>query len=48
MQPAIMRDLHLTPFSPASLPSAAMVWWAVGYALAALWLGVQGFRKRAL
>lgn len=48
MQPAIMRDLHLTPFSPASLPSMAMVWWAVGYALAALWLGVQGFRKRAL
>lgn len=48
MQPAIMRDLHLTPFSPASLPSVAMVWWAVGYALLALWLGVQGFRKRAL
>ena len=48
MQPAIMRDLHLTPFSPASLPSVAMVWWAVGYALVALWLGVQGFRKRAL
>src|SRR5947207_1000331 len=32
MQPTIMRDLHLTPFSPASLPSVAMVWWAVGYA----------------
>ncbi len=48
MQPAIMRDLHLTPFSPASLPSVAMVWWAVGYALVALWLGVQGFRNRAL
>ena len=26
MQPTIMRDLHLTPFSPASLPSVAMVW----------------------
>ena len=48
MQPAIMRDLHVTPFSPASLPSAAMVWWAVGYALVALLVGVQGFRKRAL
>jgi ABC-type transport system involved in multi-copper enzyme maturation permease subunit len=48
MQPAIMRDLHLTPFSPASLPSAAMVWWAVGYALVALLWGVQGFRRRAL
>jgi hypothetical protein len=48
MQPAIMRDLHMTPFSPASLPSGAMVWWAAGYALVALAVGVQGFRKRAL
>ena len=48
MQPSIMRDLHLTPFSPASLPSPAMVWWAVGYALAALAVGIQGFRARAL
>jgi ABC-type transport system involved in multi-copper enzyme maturation permease subunit len=48
MQPSIMRDLHLTPFSPASLPSDAMVWWAVGYALVALALGVRGFSKRAL
>jgi hypothetical protein len=48
MQPAIMRDLHLTPFSPASLPSAAMVWWAVGFALVALLWGIQGFRRRAL
>ena len=48
MQPAIMRDLHMTPFSPASLPSMAMVWWAVGYALVALWLGIRGFGKRAL
>lgn len=48
MQPSIMRDLHLTPFSPASLPSEAMVWWAVGYALVALGLGIRGFAKRAL
>ena len=48
MQPAIMRDLHLTPFSPASLPSGAMVWWAAGYAAVALLVGVHGFRKRAL
>ena len=48
MQPTIMRDLHMTPFSPASLPSVGMVWWAVGYAALALFLGVQGFRKRAL
>ena len=48
MQPSVMRDLHMTPFSPASLPSPAMVWWAVAYALLALFSGVQGFRKRAL
>ena len=48
MQPSLMRDLHLTPFSPASLPSAAMVWWAVGYAVVAVLLGIHGFRKRAL
>ena len=48
MQPSLMRDLHMTPFSPASLPSVAMVWWAAAYALLALFVGVQGFRKRAL
>jgi ABC-type transport system involved in multi-copper enzyme maturation permease subunit len=48
MQPPIMRDLHLTPFSPASLPSGWMVAWAAGYVLVALAFGVLGFRKRAL
>lgn len=48
MQPSIMRDLHMTPFSSGSLPSPAMVWWAAGYALVALALGVRGFAKRAL
>ncbi|MEQ1831535.1 MAG: ABC transporter permease [Candidatus Eisenbacteria bacterium] len=48
MQPSIMRDLHMTPFATASLPSPAMVWWAVAYALVALALGVHALRKRAL
>ena len=48
MQPAIMRDLQMGPFSSASLPSVAIVWWAVAYALGALALGVRGFGKRAL
>jgi ABC-type transport system involved in multi-copper enzyme maturation permease subunit len=48
MQPAIMRDLHLTPFSPASVPSAAMVAWAVGYLVLALLVAIGTFRKRAL
>lgn len=48
MQPSIMRDLQMTPFSIGSLPSPAMVWWAVGYLGLALGLGIQAFRKRAL
>jgi len=48
MQPSIMRELQMSPFSIGSLPSVAMVWWAVGYATLALWFGIQGFRKRAL
>ena len=48
MQPSIMRELVMTPFSPASLPSMAMVWWAWGYILVALLIGVRGFGKRAL
>ena len=48
MQPRLMRDLHLTPFSPASVPSSAMVVWAVGYTLVALVAALQGFRRRPL
>jgi len=48
MQPAIMRDMRMSPFSPASVPSLAMVWWAVGYLVLAMALGLRYFRKRAL
>jgi len=48
MQPAILRDLGDTPFSPVSVPSVAMVWWAVGYVIVVLTLGVRWFRKRPL
>ncbi len=48
MQPSIMRDLHFGPFSAGTLPSGAMVWYAVFYALLVLAWGVDGFRKRAL
>ena len=48
MQPPIMRDLHLSPFSPASLPSEAMVVWAAGYVLAALGFAVWSFGRRPL
>jgi len=48
MQPSVMRDLQLSPFSSGALPSTAMVWWAVLYAVLALLSGIQAFRRRAL
>lgn len=48
MQPAILRDLGDSPFSPVSVPTAAMIWWAVGYTAVVLALGVRWFRKRPL
>ena len=48
MQPTIMRELQATPFSPASVPSPAMVWWAAGYSTAALLLAVRWFGRRGL
>jgi Cu-processing system permease protein len=48
MQPPIMRDLGGTPFSPASVPSGAMVVWAAGYAAVVLAIGVRAFRRRGL
>ncbi len=48
MQPSFMRDLPVTPFSPASVPSGAMVVWAAAYALAALLTAILSFRKRGL
>lgn len=48
MQPALIRDMTLTPFSPVSVPSNAMVVWAAGYTLLVLLLGVWSFRTRDL
>jgi ABC-type transport system involved in multi-copper enzyme maturation permease subunit len=48
MQPSVMRELVMTPFSPASVPSPAMVWWAVGYVIVALLIAIRGFGRRAL
>ena len=48
MQPPIMRDLHLTPFSPASVPNAAMVAWAAGYVVVTLLVGLRAFSRRPL
>ena len=48
MQPPLMRDLNLTPFSPASVPSGYMVLWAIGYTLVVLSWGIWQFHKRNL
>jgi len=48
MQTPIVRDLHMSPFSPASLPSEAMVAWAVGYAACVLAFAVHSFGRRPL
>ena len=48
MQPPIMRDINLTPFSPASVPSPVMVAWAAGYLLVVLAAAVRLFETRDL
>src|SRR5207248_4506587 len=48
MQPSILSELGASPFSPLSVPSAAMVVWAGAYVAAALALGVRWFCRRAL
>lgn len=48
MQPPIAREINLTPFSPASVPSPAMVGWAACYVLLALAAAAHLFRRRDL
>jgi len=48
MQPPIIRDLGITPFSPASVPSDGMVYWAVGYVAVVMVFAIVQFRGRDL
>jgi len=48
MQPALMREMHFSPFSPASVPSPAMVAWAAGYAVVLVLVAVRSYERRAL
>lgn len=48
MQGSLMRQLSLTPFSPASVPSSAMVVWAAGYILATLGIALFLLKTRDL
>jgi hypothetical protein len=48
MQPPLARDLGMSPFSPASVPSPAMVIWAAAYVVVVLALALRSFRSRDL
>lgn len=48
MQHRVMRDLQMTPFSPASVPSPAMIVWALAHVLAMLVVTIVLFRRRDL
>lgn len=48
LEPPVMSNAMMTPFTSVSVPSAAMVWWAAGFAISALWLAVRRFEKRPL
>jgi Cu-processing system permease protein len=48
LQPPMMSQVQVTPFTSASVPSMAMVWWAVAYVVVALAVAASGLRRRAL
>ena len=48
LQPPVMAQIAGNPFSSGSVPSSAMVWWAVAYVAAALLITVRAFRRRPL
>lgn len=48
MQPTVVNELGMTPFATSSVPSSAMVVYAVCYALVALVLAMVSFHQRDL
>ena len=49
LQPDIVRALgNAGPFTAGSVPSAMMVWWTLGFVLAALAFAIHSFRHRQL
>jgi ABC-2 type transport system permease protein len=48
MQPSVARDVQIGPFVTASVPSPAMVVWAVGYVLVVLAAALRLFHTRDL
>jgi Cu-processing system permease protein len=48
LQPPVMAQAMRSPLTPLSVPTTAMVWWAVAFAAGALGIAVAGFQKRPL
>ncbi|MCL5997049.1 MAG: ABC transporter permease [Chloroflexi bacterium] len=48
MQPPLIRDIAITPFMVASVPSTGMVVWAVAYVVIALLVALRLFKTRDL
>jgi Cu-processing system permease protein len=48
MQPPLMQQMPLGPFSSAAVPSPAMVLWTVGFVVVTLLAALRGLRARSL
>jgi hypothetical protein len=48
MQPPLIRDVAITPFLVASVPSTGMVVWAIAYVVVALIASLRLFKTRDL
>ena len=48
LQPAIVRDLQMTPFASASVPNLAMVLWAAAFTAITLTAALRAFERRTL
>jgi len=48
LEPPVMTQAMMTPFSSASVPSPPMVWWAAAYAIGAISFALVSFQRRAL
>ena len=48
LQPPVMSQLALNPFSGGVTPSPAMVWWAAGFVLVVFLVALRAFEKKPL
>jgi Cu-processing system permease protein len=48
LEPPVLVGAMVGPFSSTAVPSAAMVWWALGFAACCLVVAIRSFQRRAL